>query len=147
MAAPKESNSVSQDDKVSFKVFGEAGCINTNEFVLKTLAPLAADEELMSGVSYDFVAFGNAYYPTEKCGPKQNKKPEAIVARRLGESNVEDPDVEAEYKQEESMCWRDMCLKAADPPADCFLNSNGMPKKGIYQHGKKEGDADSSTTA
>ncbi len=163
-----QASAPAADDKVSLKVYGEAGCINTNDFVVKVLEPLASDSQLMSGVTYDFVAFGNAYYPTAKCGPtfrtledeekfhsgkdvhfgKDGDKKITADKRRV-DTEANDGLIEYEanavvgaYDVKERMCWQDMCLASADPPADCFLQSNGLPKKAIYQHGAKEGQVD-----
>eukprot|EP00521_Asterionellopsis_glacialis_P001561 CAMPEP_0195259778 /NCGR_PEP_ID=MMETSP0706-20130129/8173_1 /TAXON_ID=33640 /ORGANISM="Asterionellopsis glacialis, Strain CCMP134" /LENGTH=231 /DNA_ID=CAMNT_0040313355 /DNA_START=380 /DNA_END=1076 /DNA_ORIENTATION=- len=75
------------------------------------------DPELRALIDYDYIPWGNSYFPTEDCG------------------GIDDATYDVDVRQ----CWYQKCITHDDDKLveeDCF---SGEP---IYQHSKKEGQID-----
>lgn len=106
------TTSASGDDAlVSVRFYGEAECPFCREFVTGVWKEVWTKmDDLHPYLDYQFVAWGNAYFATEKCG----KGPE--------------------YSRDERRCWFQNCIATtADDEEACFGGD------AIYQHGEKEG--------
>jgi Gamma interferon inducible lysosomal thiol reductase (GILT) len=123
-------NGNDNDNKlVSVIFYGESQCPYCREFVTEAWPPVWNDPELRALIQYDFIPWGNAYYPTLECGS-------------------------GPYDATERHCWYAKCVapqqtEAAvavaaavrnihkeDEDDTCFT---GAP---IYQHSLKEGQMD-----
>jgi hypothetical protein len=108
-------NEEEEESVVSVRFYGEAQCPYCRRFVTDVWQSIWTDPEFRAVIDYDFVPWGNAYFPTKECG--------------------EGP----RYDSTERRCWATKCITtaAADDDIDCF---SGGPA--IYQHSTKEGQVD-----
>jgi hypothetical protein len=126
---------------ISVIFYGESQCPYCRKFVTEAWPPVWNDPELRALIQYDFIPWGNAYYPTSECGS-------------------------GPYDANERHCWYAKCIApqgaaAATAVAAVTAVSNGNANHGknsspykddeddtcftgtpIYQHSLKEGQMD-----
>jgi len=113
------------DSKVNVRFYGEAQCPFCRRFVTEVWPNVWNDPELRELIDYDFIPWGNAYFPNAACGGT---------------------DDDASYDPNVRQCWYKRCIDTKDTKnpnkidtkndEDCF---SGEP---IYQHSQKEGQID-----
>lgn len=97
---------------VSVTFYGESQCPMCRQWVTESWQEVWTDSDLMQYVEYDFIAWGNAYFSTAKCGS-------------------------GPYSAQERACWYDECIvTSSDNEETCFGGDV------VYQHSKKEGEVD-----
>mmetsp|Transcript_21972 Transcript_21972/g.30586 ORF Transcript_21972/g.30586 Transcript_21972/m.30586 type:complete len:276 (-) Transcript_21972:1135-1962(-) len=106
------------NSNVTVRFYGEAQCPFCRRFVTEAWPTVWNDPELRAIIDYDFIPWGNSYFPTQDCG------------------GIDDATYDADVRQ----CWYQKCITNNDNlvkmEEDCF---SGEP---IYQHSKKEGQVD-----
>eukprot|EP00934_Nitzschia_sp_Nitz4_P005260 Nitzschia sp. Nitz4//NODE_464_length_17123_cov_69.824057//7738//8457//NITZ4_additional_000064-RA//1//CDS//3329531918//5250//frame0 len=101
-----------EDTTVQVRFYGESMCPGCRMFVTQGWPSVWEDDDLMQFVEYDFVAWGNSYFTTSKCGG-------------------------APYDPQVRSCWYQECtVTSSDDEDGCF---GGEP---VYQHGQMEGEVD-----
>jgi Gamma interferon inducible lysosomal thiol reductase (GILT) len=104
---------------VSVKFYGESQCPLCRKFVTEAWQPIWLDEGFRSVIDYDFVAWGNAYWPTKAC--------------QSGSS----------YNSKERACWYKQCMENNNSgDGDDYDDNDCFSGEPIYQHSTKEGIVD-----